>query len=374
LIGGIAGLVLAVSGCGSGGSSPNKAGVATRTIPNTVEIGHNVVRVPGISAADVSAAAVLASYDPRRTSRRPEGFVLLPDDNWQDAVAASQFAAPPVSAPLLAINREYVPPAPGDVLARIKPKGFPKAEGLEVLLVDKTGSDVFVDLQDLKLKPTVLTGAPPKLTAALVPFRGGWAGGYSDSIVVVSSQARDYALPAAAWSAYSGDTIAFVTRDGVPNATRRLLAQREQLRLRQPAIYVVGPSSVVSDAVVSDLGQYGRVTRIAGDDAAGTAVAFARYHDPATGFGWGITHGPASLSLVSTRNWSRAIAALNFAGSGPQAPLLLTDQAGTLPPVVHKYLEDLRSARPNQAYVFGGAQVFTSALVRSLDRLLDAAS
>src|SRR5262249_20732005 len=142
------------------------------------------------------------------TVQRPEGFVLVPDDDWRAAVVASQFAARPVSAGLLSINRDFIPTAPGDVMARVHPTGFPKAQGLKVVVLAKAGSDVYVDLQDLNLKPTALSGDPIQLAATLVPFRGGWAGSYSDSIAVVSADARDYALPAAAWSAYSGDTVA----------------------------------------------------------------------------------------------------------------------------------------------------------------------
>jgi hypothetical protein len=372
-IGGLAGLVLVVCGCGSAGSTTTATSPAPlKTIANPVEIGRNVVRVPGISAADVSAAAVLASFDPARVRRRPEGWVLIPDDNWHDAILGAQFAAPPVSAALLAINRDYIPPGPGDVLARVKPRGFPKANGLEVLVLHKAGSDVYVDLQDLKLKPTALTGDPAKLAATLVPFRGGWAGSYSDTIAIVPTQARDYALPAAAWSAYSGDTVAFVTRDSIPAATRSLLRQREGLRLRKPAIYVIGPTSVVSDAVVSGLAQYGPVKRIAGRDAIETAVALARYHDPSTGFGWGMARGPASVSLVNTAHWANAIGALSFAANGPQAPLLLTSNARSLPPSVSRYLRSLRGRKPGQAYVFGDKSVIGGELLKRLDDLLDA--
>jgi hypothetical protein len=375
-IGGVAGILLAVSGCGGGGSSPPSTPTAAsiQTVPNTVEIGRNVVRVPGVSPADVSAAATLTAFDPKRVTMRPEGWVLVPDDDWQDAVLAAQFAAAPISAGLLAIDREYIPPGPGDVLARIKPKGFPKAEGLEVMVLDKAGTDVYVDLQDLSLKPTALTGDPVELAAKLVPFRGGWAGTYSDVVLIVSAEDRDYALPAAAWSAYSGDTVAFVNRDGVPAATRELLVQRQKLRLRKPTIYVIGPESVIPDDVSDTLRRYGTVKRIAGRDAIGTSVALARYHDPSTGFGWGIKRGPASVSLVSTSEWPNAIGALTFAAAGPQAPVLLTDSASELPSAVRSYLEDLRGSKPSQAYVFGGTRALSSDLVAGLDELLDARS
>jgi hypothetical protein len=370
LIGGAASVALAAVGCGGGGGpalpSASLGGAVQRP-----EIGRNVVRVPGLSPSDRSAAAVLASYDPRNGAKPPGGWVLVPDDDWHDLVLAAQFAAAPVSAGILAIDRNFIPTAPGDVLSRIPTKGFPKAAGLKVLVVDRVGDDVYVDLQDLGLKPTALFGDPATLAGKLVPFRGGWAGAYSDSIEIVSADARDYALPAAAWSAYSGDTVAFVHRNSIPAATRALLVQRQKLRVRKPSVYVIGPPSVISNGVLTRLGRYASsVHRVAGSDAAGTAVALARYHDPQTGFGWGLRRGPASVSIVNTADWQDAIGALTYAATGPQAPLLLTNSSTSLPPAVESYLGQLRGRKPSQAWVLGGRTAVGMGSFQALDGLL----
>jgi hypothetical protein len=206
-----------------------------------------------------------------------------------------------------------------------------------------------------------------------VPYRGGFAGAYSDAVVVVSREARDYALPAAAWSAYSGDTLAFVGRDDIPEATRELLAQRAKLRLEQPFIYVVGPSEVVSPAVVAGLRRYGPVKRIAEGSPVESAVALARYHDPKTGFGWGLRRGPASVSLVNRRDWGNATGAFSFAARGPQAPLLLLDAAGELPAPVEGYLAELAQRGPGQAFAFGDSESIGSAVLSRIDDLLEGA-
>ena len=78
-----------------------------------------------------------------------------------------------------------------------------------------------------------------------------------------------------------------------------------ELRLRKPVIYVVAPKSVISDAVVQQLRAYGPVQRVAGRDAVQTSVALARFHDPATGFGWGVKRGPASVSILCRHDWRR---------------------------------------------------------------------
>lgn len=362
-------------GCGGGDDGGNPGPASTTPLgaappASPPEVGRNVARVGGLSPSDVAAGAILAAYAPE-AYEPPKGWVLVPHDRWQEALLAAQFAARPVSGAILPIEKEFLPTASVDLLFRLRPPGFPKGKGLQVLILGQVGKDIFIDLQDQDLQPAQLKAPPLKLAADLVPFRGGWAGKYSDTIVVASAEARDYALPAAAWSAYSGDTLAFVFRDRVPATTAGVLKQRQELRLTKPTIYVVGPPKVIPDAIVSRLRPFGKVRRIAGDTAAETAVAFARYRDPETAFGWGVKRGPASVSLVNAKDWGNAMGAFTFAAAGPQAPLLLTTSAGELPRPVVEYLRDLRGDEPNQGFVFGNEQSIASPAVKQLDKLLE---
>jgi hypothetical protein len=211
------------------------------------------------------------------------------------------------------------------------------------------------------------------LGAKLVPFRGGWAHMYSDAVVIASGQQRDFALPAAAWSAYSGDSVGFVNRDSVPSATVGMLVQRQKLRVSKPTIYIVGPSSVISNGVASKLAAYGAVKRVAGPTAADTAVALARYRDNATGFGWGLSRAPLSVSVMNPKRWGTALGALQMAAVGPQAPLLLTDAHGNLPRSAIRYLQDARASasQPSQGYVFGDIKAVPSRTLSQLDSLLE---
>lgn len=359
----------ALAACGGS----NAATHALRRSKSPPEFGANVARIPGISPADVAAAAVLAAYPPSG-SARPNGWILTTSRNWQQAVLAAQFASRPADAGLLVTNHAFLPTPSEDVLGRISAGGFPRSGGVQTLLFGKFGTDVLLYMTKLKLRVAQLPAPDPgTLDLKLVPFRGGFAGSYSNDVVVVSSQARDYALPAGAWSAYSGDTIAFVSRDSVPAATQALLVQRHKLLGAQPAIYIVGPTSVVSATVQAQLEAYGTVKRIAGPTAIDTAIAFARYRDPSTGFGWGLTRGPATVALLDTNDWANAIAAFDLAARGPQAPLLLTSGPGPLPAAVAEYLGQLRSASPGQGYVLGDKRSISSATLNELDGLLRAA-
>jgi hypothetical protein len=365
-------LALALAACGGSGHSTDTRllgpGDAPKTPPG--EFGRNVARITGKSPSDVAGAAVLAAYPPQRNVA-PSGWVLVSQRDWRQATLAAQFAAKPVAAGVLAIEREYLPTAAHDLLVRLHPHGFPRGQGVQAVVFGKAGDDVVLDLQDQDLKQAVLAGSnPSQLAADVVPFRGGWAGKFSDNILVVSSEARDYALPGAAWSAYSGDTIGFVTRRGVPAATARMLVQRQKLRLRKPTIYVLGPPGVIPDSVVGQLGAYGTVKRVGAQGAVENAIALAKYGDPSTGFGWGLSHGPASISLINRHDWGNAIGAFTLAATGPQAPLLLTDGPGPLPQPLVAYLRQLTEKEHAQGFVFGDEQSISHATLAQLDREL----
>lgn len=367
-------LALVVGGCGEGGGEAAPSAAPLGPDPTEqLEFGRNVARVGGISPSDVAGAALLAAY-PETGEARPTSWMLLPDHKWREAALAAQFAGPPINAGLMPIDKEFIPAAGVDLLVRIAASGYPKGKGLEAIVLGKAGTDVFVELTDRELKATALTASSPSLlTEKLVPFHGGGSGAFSTNIVVASADARAYALPAAAWSAYSGDTLVYVTRDGIPPATARVLAQREKLRLEKPNIYVIAPPHVVSPVVVSQLAAYGSVTRVAGETASATSVALARYYDEDTLFGWNMKRAPASVSLVNAHDWGNAVGAWTFAGAGPQAALLLTDSRDRLPPPVARYVEALgRGGQPSQGFVFGDRRSISSGQLRQLDAALGA--
>ena len=370
-------LALALASCGGGGG--DGAGEAPRPVtppsagqpPAGSQFGRNVVRVPGLSPSDVAGAAAMAAYPPERGTK-PSGFVLTREDAWRDLAVAAQFAAEPVNAAIVPIKRDYLPTAAVDVVNRVKPRGFRNGRGMTALVLGSAGEDVFTDLQDASLKPSQLkASSPARLAERTVPYRGGFAGKFSDAIAVVSSSERDYVLPAAAWSAFSGDSLAFVSRDGIPPSTRRMLAQREKLRARKPTMYVIGPPSVVPERVVRALRAFGRVKRVGGATAAETAVALARYRDPETGFGWGMTRAPLSVSLVNPARWQHAAAAINLAGGGPRAAMLLTEGPDRLPAATLRYLRETRGAQPGQAFAFGDEKSIATGLLARVDAELE---
>lgn len=367
-------LCLASLGCGD--DAPKPEAVAAGQGPSDAaspEFGDNVVRIPGLSAEDVAAAALIAIYPPG-DEPSPTGWVIYPRSEWQLGLIGSQFAGEPVSAGVLPSERRFYPTPIADVLDRIEPDGFPKGQGLQLILLGDFGRETLADGQQLKLELTELVASSHAEQALeLAPYRGGYAGGYSDTVLIVSSEdeARDYGLVAAGWSAFSGDTIGFVDASGVPEATAELLIQREKLRTRQPTIYVMGPASLIPDSTLAELGRYGEVRRLPGDTPVEAAVELARYQDRDTGLGFGIEEGPASFSIVNLKDdWQNAYAGFLLAGAGPRAPILPVESPDELPSAVRGYLEKLRGDEPNHAYVLGDSEAVSSKLVKELDELL----
>jgi hypothetical protein len=370
----VAGLMLAVSACGGGDDSTPAAGAGAKVKKEPpYQFGTHTVRVGGLSSADVAAASVLAVYPPG-ASTPPRAWVMFRKDRWREGVLGAQFAVKPISSALLVLEKDFVPTSTLDVVSRITPSGFPKAKGLQTLILnDKgVGQDVFIDLQERDLQSTqLLAKSPAQLAFEIVPFHGGGLGRYSPNVVIASSEEPAYAVPAAAWAAFSGDALAFANRRGIPPATAALLAQREKLRVEKPTIYVIGPEKVIPASVMSQLAPYGTVKRIAGRNAVETSVELARYKDRATAFGWGVKKGPASVSLVNAKHWGDAVGAWNFAAAGPQAPLLLTDSAETLPKPVADYVRSLAGVEPNQGYVFGDSSRIGAGVMAQLDQALE---
>jgi hypothetical protein len=369
----LAGLVLAalVTGCGGGDSDSTTSGQSAATA-GTPEVGSNAVRVPGLSSTDVAAAADLIAYPPDQNAE-PNGFVLYPRDDWRRAALAAQFVAAPVNGALLPTDLQFLPAGAADLVSRMKPTGFPSGPKINAILLGEPGDDVVLAFQQQHLNLTKLPQSDPsELSAELVAYRGGWAKKFADEVLVVSSDDADrpYAMIAAAWSAFTGDTLAFVSHDSVPAATKELLQQRQQLRLVKPNIWVVGPDSAVPGDVASQLSAYGQVHRVGGDNPVETSVEMAKLRDQATGFGWGLTQAPVNISVVNENDWSNAAGALQLAGSGPRAALLLTDSADHLPDAIKEYLRSLQGPDPSQAYVMGDRDSISSAELAELDGLL----
>jgi ell wall binding domain 2 (CWB2) len=206
--------------------------------------------------------------------------------------------------------------------------------------------------------------------------------------MIASADDPAYAMPAAGWAAESGNPILFVSGSGIPAATRQALLSHQS-----PHIYVIGPESVISRHILVELRRYGTVNRVGVDDPAANSVSFASYRDPPCPFGQPCAHVPGSFGwalrspghgyvLVNASRPLDAAAAAPLSASGSFGPLLLVDNASSLPsPVLNYFLdyatpgytqEGPTAAVYNHGWVIGDSSAISVSVQAQMDTLLEA--
>ena len=149
-------------------------------------------------------------------------------------------------------------------------------------------------------------------------------------------RAGAFAMPAAAWAARSGDPVLFAGRDELPAPTAAALRRHPKA-----PVYVLGPSSAISSAVVRKIAAIDhRVRRVSGEDPVRNAIALARYDDD--GFGWNVNDPGHGFVVARSDSPLDAGAAAPLSAAGTWGPLLLTDDADRLPAALHGYLLDVK--------------------------------
>lgn len=390
-------LALALAACGG----TTKLLQSNRTSTSTVGVGvpsetaqaaqklgfpalatKNTTRVAGTDPVVDAAGVALAVFPSAAPGTHPSAVAIASTGTWQAAIAASVLMAPPIHAPVLLSGTGSLPAATADALSALAPTGSGSAGGAQVIRV---GSVPAVS----GLHSAAIKGSDPySLAAGVDRFVSAVAGQPSNDVVIASATHPAYAMPAAGWAAESGNPILFVGASGVPAATRQALLSHSK-----PHIYVLGPPSVISNAVMTQLGRYGTVKRVSGSDPAANSVAFAIYRDPPCPFGQPCAHVPGSFGwalrspghgyvLLNTARPLDAAAAAALSGSGDYGPDLLVDSGSNLPKAVLNYFLDYATpgftqegptaAVYNHGWIMGDPSAISVAVQAEVDRLLEA--
>jgi hypothetical protein len=194
-------------------------------------------------------------------------------------------------------------------------------------------------------------------------------------------------MPAAGWAAESGDPILFVSSSGIPAPTRQALLSHQN-----PRIYVLGPPSVVSAHVVSQLRRYGVVNRIGAQGVSANSVAFASYRDPPCikgqpcahvpgSFGWAMRSPGHGYVLLNASRTLDAAAAAPLSASGAYGPELLIDSPSKLPSSLANFFlnyavpgytqEGPTAAVYDHGWVIGDTNAVSLAVQSELDNILE---
>jgi hypothetical protein len=328
---------------------------------------RNTIRVGGGDPAADAAGVANAVFPATGESSRPTAAVLVNDKDWQAGVTASVLAGNPIGAPILLSGGGDVPAVTRDTLERLKPKGSDLSKDAQVIRV---GQDTG---RPSGLRTAVIEGKDAyERAAALDRFFSAVKGKPSRNVLVVSGERPEWAMPAAAWGARSGDAILLTKRDSVPPAIRKVLAEHEK-----PDIYVLGPDEAVGRKAIRALEKLGPVQRIQGKTPVENAIAFARYERGR--FGWGVVVPGYNFTVASTTRPLDAAAAASLASKGVFAPLLLTDSVAELPKPLEDYLLSVQpgyegdpgQAVFNRVWVLGDDKTISIAAQAQLDRITE---
>ncbi|HEY6730672.1 MAG TPA: cell wall-binding repeat-containing protein [Solirubrobacterales bacterium] len=289
---------------------------------------NNTTRIGGSDPTANAAAAALAVFPSTKSEQRPDAVTVVAEEDWAGAIAASVLMAAPVRAPILFSSADEVPEATEEALDALDPQGS-EATGEAALIaigtVSYPGEAAPVD-----------SGDPATTAAQVATLRDRLFGEAPAHIVIASSSHPDFAMPAAAWAARSGDPILFTEEQKLPAATAAELKKHPKV-----PVYVLGPSSVVSSDVVREIGQISKqVKRVSGEDPVANALALARYRDG--NFGWNVNDPGHGFVLTRSDSPANAAAAAPLSASGTWGPLLLTDNAATLPTDLRNYFLDVK--------------------------------
>ncbi len=373
IVGSSALLIWALAACGRAGDPSGSGSSAAQVTPGQTVAAipsaatKNTTRIWASSPVTVAASAARAVYPGARTSQRPLSVVLADTASWPATIAGAVLMAAPLHAPMLLTDGAQIPAATTAALSALAPTGA-GVDGPQVIRLGAAASPT-------SLKSLSLSGNDPfTLAARIDSYQARISGRWSDAVVIASSDSPAMAMPAAAWAAKSGDSVLFSRRDKLPAATAAAIKAHGK-----PKIYILGPSSTISEDVARELAALGQVTRIGAKPASANAIAFARFKDG--DFGWGIVDPGHGLVFTNAAAPLTAGGAAPLSASGSYGPLLLVGRDGSLPPDLRNYLRDIRpgySSDPvrgvyNHAWIIGDPTAVSDLAQATIDSLLEIA-
>jgi hypothetical protein len=331
---------------------------------------RNTVRVGGGDPASDAAGVAGALYPATGDSDRPTAVVLVDQDDWVTGIAASVLSGRPIGAPILLTDGKELPPVTEDVLERLKPKGSDLSKDAQVIRIGAGTA------RPEGYKTALIEGDTPFEAAASIDrFFSAARARPSNDVVLYSADRGEFAMPAAAWAARSGDAVLPVRRNAIPAQIQKALREHER-----PNVFVLGPESVISQKVLDQLKKRKlarAVNRIEGPTPVENAIAFTRYEKG--DFGWGVVVPGYNFTIASGTRPSDAAAAAALGTRGVFAPLLLSDDAEELPAKLEEYLLSVQpgyednpgQAVYNRAWVLGDDKAISVRQQAQVDQLTE---
>ncbi|CAM4194678.1 cell wall-binding repeat-containing protein [Bacillus cereus] len=288
----------------------------------------NVTR---LNTNDPLQMAVLTSqtiWPATHKENQPGAVILVPVSEWQLGIASADLIHHPNNGPILFIEKERVPEMTLKEIKRLNPLGT--KDGTQIMVMGDVGTAALEQLKEYKIKQIKETDA--SIFAKEVDKEyADITGSYPNSIIIGSSEeeGRLYTTPAANWISHMPEPLLYVEKNKVPESTIEALKMRKD----KANIYVLGPEKIISKEVEKELSKYGKVTRISGETPTENSIAFAKFKDEKTKFGWGFKKPGHGVSFVSNKTPDLAIAGAPFSHMGKHAPVVLLEEGKASQPV-----------------------------------------
>ncbi|TVX93874.1 cell wall-binding repeat-containing protein [Paenibacillus agilis] len=355
----------------------SEAGKSVTNVAAPWNATKNTTRInsshPVESAVIVSKTLWPATAD----DNRPGAVILASTERWGSALASLDLVHHPNNGPLLYMDKDGIPQATINEIKRLRPIGIGQAKE-QVIVIGDSPNKVKDQLSKEGMKATFVAGNDDaEIAEQIDALYTKASGSQPDGVIIGSLDSPEYTIPAGNWIAHMPEPLLYVTKKEIPKATIKALEKRKG----KANIYIIGPEAVVSADLEKKLQQYGTVKRISGKNPIENSIAFAKYKDETTGFGWGITTPGHNLSFVPAGNPLLAISAAPFSHLGKHAPLIWTDK-DKMPESVMNYVMTLQpkyKVTPtegpfNHAWMVGNEKDLTPQAQGEIDSMLEIVS
>jgi ell wall binding domain 2 (CWB2) len=327
----------------------------------------NTTRIAGGDPVASAAGAARAVYPARTDESSPRAVVIVEQDDWRAAISAAQLMARPLRAPVLFSEDGELPAASEEALEELAPSGAEEADDVQVIRIGEAAEPDNMRVADIE------GSSSTSLAQAIDRFQIDAAGDPTDAVLVAPADSAEFAMPAAAWAAKSGQPVLWTLKDSLPPETRKAIEAH-----RKPRIYVLGPEDAIAESVVKELDKLGPTKRVSGPDPVTNAIAFARYSDGGR-FGWNVVDPGHGLVFANASRTLDAVAGAPLSGSGQFGPLLLVTDAASLPTEVQDYLLDIQPGYDedpvrgvyNHGWLMGDEAAISADVQSRIDALLE---
>ena len=315
-----------------------------------LDLTGTTARLSGENDFRTAVAYSQAVYAAAQDQDRPGAVVLVRDDDPATAVATTRLQHFPVNAPMLFVTSgsTTLPQETKDELERLGPEGVMMDNNVQVYLVGDINPSVAAEIEsDLGLRTRrIYAPDPVAFTEVLDEFLAVLDSNHEDPVLIGDLNNLAYSFCASNWNAHMGRGFAFVTEDGIPDATKRILERRAP---SYPYIYVFAPEELIGQDVMAELTRYGHVQRIPGGSPQEMCVRWAGYKDAGREFGWwfgettrevgwGYAEPGHNTLLANPSDWREVVPSGVLSHMGKHAMLMLLNEDGSIPESVRSYM------------------------------------